>query len=251
MSIAGIGSSQDSISFRKSSHDSYENNIKKQITALEEKMKTISSDDEIPAEEKKKERQAAQEQLQNLNQELREYQIRKRQEEAAKKQEATKEALAAANTDKENKDNVKSEDSAEDEELPLYRGLSGEEAGIMITLSTTKEHLDGLVRVRKNLEGKQRTADTEEEKAELQKKINRVSRGIGQKVTNAKETVSDLRKSATSNDKNSPSKAEQKTEEISWIDTKQTTAEKTAVNRKLLHSDKNRLFNDNISIVIK
>ncbi len=87
MSIAGISSSQgikSGVKTKLSSRDSYENNIKKQITALEEKVEALSNDDEMPAEEKKKEKQAAQEQLQNLNQELREYQIRKRQEEAEK-----------------------------------------------------------------------------------------------------------------------------------------------------------------------
>ncbi len=77
MSIAGISSSQgikSGVKTKLSSRDSYENNIKKQITALEEKVEALSNDDEMPAEEKKKEKQAAQEQLQNLNQELREYQ---------------------------------------------------------------------------------------------------------------------------------------------------------------------------------
>lgn len=86
MSITGIRSVSGDISVKKSSNDSYEINIKKQIHTLEEKMKAISNDDEKSAEQKAKEKQAAQEQLQNLNQELREYEIRKQQEESAKKQ---------------------------------------------------------------------------------------------------------------------------------------------------------------------
>lgn len=246
MSIAGINSSQgmkSPIKEKLSSRDSYENNIKKQITALEEEMEAITNDDEKPAEEKKKEKQAAQEQLQNLNQELREYQIRKRQEEAEKKREAVKEALAAAN---------EAEQTQDSDELPLYKGLRGEEAGIMITLSTTKEQLAGMVRVRKGLEGKQRTADTEEEKADLQKKIDRVSRGIGQKVTSAKQTVSDLRQKITSDDKQSQPKTEKKQEEIFWADTKPSSSEKpAAANKTVLQNGKNRLFHENVSFNIK
>ncbi len=251
MSIAGISSSQSfksGVKTKLSSRDSFENDIKKQITALEEKMEAISNDDEKPAEEKKKEKQAAQEQLQNLNQELREYQIRKQQEEAAKKREEIKEALSDANESKE---------AEESEELPLYKGLRGEEAGIMITLSTTKEQLAGMVRIRTALEGKQRTADTEEEKAELQKKINRVSHGIGQKVTSAKETVSDLHKArASANTKTQqktqkPKAASQKTE-VFWADTKASSAEHTAVSSQAaFQAGKNKLFNNNISVRVK
>ena len=245
MSIAGINSSQgmkSPIKEKLSSRDSYENNIKKQITALEEEMEAITNDDEKPAEEKKKEKQAAQEKLQNLNQELREYQIRKRQEEAEKKREAVKEALAAAN---------EAEQTQDSDELPLYKGLRGEEAGIMITLSTTKEQLAGMVRVRKGLEGKQRTADTEEEKADLQKKIDRVSRGIGQKVTSAKQTVSDLRQKITSDDKQNQPKTEKKQEEVFWADTKSSSAEKPAANKTVLQNGKNKLFHENVSFSIK
>lgn len=247
MSIAGISSSQGILSSR----DSYEHNIKKQITALEDKMETISNDDEKPAEEKKKEKQAAQEQLQNLNQELREYQLRKRQEEAEKKREAVKEALASANDDQQ------PETESEEEELPLYKGLRGEEAGIMLTLSTANEQLAGMVRVRKNLEGKQRTADTEEEKAELQKKIDRVSRGIGQKVSSTKQAVSDMRNKITSDDTQGKPKQPQpnttkKQEEVFWADTKPSSAEKAAASKQTaLHSGKNKLFHDNVSFHVK
>lgn len=234
MSIARISSSYGSIGTRKSSQDSYENNIKKQINALVEKMKTISDDEEMPAEQKNKEKQAAQEQLQNLNQELREYQIRKRQEEAEKKQEAVKEALEAATAPREE---------------PSPEGFGGKEAGVMITLSSTQAQLAGMVRLRSSLEGRQRTASTEEEKADLQKRINNLSSGIGKKMAAAKNTISDYHKTVKKDD-DKQSKTDTRKDEIFWTNTKSETSKTPAVADKPLVSDKNKLF-DNVSFVIK
>lgn len=229
MSIAGISSSRGSINVKKSSHDSYEHNIKKQIDALEEKMKAISEDEEKPAEQKAKEKQAAQEQLQNLNQELREYQIRKQQEEAAKRQEAIKESLA----DTEN---------ADKDTIPP--GLDGRESGVMITLSSAQQQLAGMVRLRTRLEGKQRTAETEEEKADLQKKINNLSKGIGKKMVTAKDTISSYQKTAKKEENRQYAKTDVKKEEVFWTDTKPSAAEKPRM------SDKTRPF-DRASYIVR
>lgn len=236
MSIAGIRSVGSDTSVKKSSHDSYEMNIKKQIHTLEEQMKAISNDDEKPAEQKAKEKQAAQEQLQNLNQDLREYQIRKQQEEAAKKQEALKEALAAA---------------SETAEHIMPAGLNASETGVMVTLSSAHEQLSGMVRLRNNLEGKQRTAETEEERAALQKKINTLSRGIGTKMSSAANTISDhVKNSQTDSSKKQPASAYKK-EEVFWAEPKQTDKNKPAAAAdKPLLNNQSRPF-DNVSYVIK
>lgn len=236
MSIAGIRSVRGDISIKKSSHDSYETNIKKQIHTLEEKLEAISHDEEKPAEQKAKEKQAAQEQLQNLNQELKEYQIRKQQEDAEKRKEAIRESTESADT------------------LPQEEntaGLDGRQTGVMITLSSTQQQLAGMVRVRNSLEGKQRTAETEEEKAELQKKINNLSRGIGQKMTTAKRSISEYQKTTQKDDNAKKPKPESvKKEEVFWTDTKQSRANKATAADKPLLSGKNKPF-DNISYSIK
>lgn len=241
MGIAGINSSYGSISINKSSHDSYENNIKKQINALEEKMKTISNDEEKPAEQKAKEKQAAQEQLQNLNQELKEYQIQKRQEEAQKKQEEAKEAAREA-----------FEAANETQKEPVAVGFNHKEAGVMISLSTTQTQLAGMVRLRTSLEGKQRTADTEEEKADLQKRINNLSGGIGRKTAAAKNTISNYQKTAGKDDNKDPKKpkTDSRKEEVFWTDAKTSAKNKTAAADKPFLSNKNKLF-DTVSYMIK
>lgn len=239
MSITGIHSSQGSIGLAQPSFDRYENNIKKQISALEEKMKAISNDEDKPAEEKTKERQAAQEQLQNLNQELRECQLRKQQEEAQRKQEAAKEALASVN---------------EPDTSTVSTGFGGKEAGVMITLSSAQEQLSGMVRLRTSLEGRQRTASTPEEKADLQKKIDRVSRGIGKKISSAENILSDYRKTGadTTDDRKKPittAQTVQAKEEVFWADTKPKPASADSSQAASTPFNGNKPF-DNVSLSI-
>lgn len=218
MSIAGIkNSSYNKPDMKKLSLDSYETNIRKQITQLQDKVNNISSDEEKTTEQKSKEKQAAQEEIQYLNNELRQYQTQKRQEEAEKKQEAVKKALEEANADM----NTKGET-----EPVLNTPVPGHmESGVMISLSATKDQIAGMVRIRTNLEGRQRTADTEEEKAAIQKKINNLSRGIGQKVTATKDTITEYHKTIRNNDPNKQTKTAMpktspKKEEIFWAEPK-------------------------------
>lgn len=219
MNISGINiSSQNNVSSKQPTLDSHESSLRKQITNLQEEMKTISNDKEMSDEQRTKKKQAAQEELQNLNSELRQYQTQKRQEEAAKKQEAAKEALKKANSkpattdddkaaktadnkttdaanDKAAKaaENISSSKNDEEQMPPL---LDSKESGVLVTLSSTKEQIAGMRKIRTALEGRQRTAATEEEKAELQKKINRVSRGIGKKIVITEDTISSFRKTS-------------------------------------------------------
>lgn len=227
----GIGPSQQ---------DSFEINIRKQITQLEEKMKDISEDEEKTAEQKTKERQAAQEQLQNLNNELRQHRLQKQQEEAAKKQAAAKQAMEDAEP-------APAPAGTAAEPAPVVFG--DKETGVMISLSATKEQLAGMVRIRTRLEGKQRTAESEEERAALQKKINNLSRGIGQKATATKAAISDYHKTAQNDEAKKTAKTEPKKNngEIFWADTKPPVGNTAAADTATYGN--NRPF-ENISISI-
>lgn len=165
-------SSQDNVSSKQPSLDTHESELRKQITDLQEEKKSISNDKEKTSEEKKKEKQAVQEEIQTLNSELRQYQIQKRQEEAAKKQEALKEAAKEAEDRK-----------AEKEQASETTLFGNKESGVLISLSAAKGQLSGMHRVRTDLERRQRTAATDEEKDSLQKKVNRLTGNIGKKVT--------------------------------------------------------------------
>ena len=70
---------------------------------------------------------------------MRQHQIQKRQEEAAKKQEAIKQTFK-------NIENEAADPGLDDS------GFSDIETGVMITLSGTKEHMEGMVRLRTQLD---------------------------------------------------------------------------------------------------
>ncbi len=175
-------SSQNKIPEKRSSLDDHESRLRRQISDLQEKQKTITNDKDKTNEEKKKEKQAVQEEIQTLSSELRRYQIQKRQEEASKKQEAAKEA--ARETNEQDSDKKPDPDSA------VYGNTKD---GVLISLSATKGQLANMRQVRTTLERRRRTASTDEEKADLQKKVNNVARNIGKKVTITEENVSKLR----------------------------------------------------------
>lgn len=177
-------SSQNNVTSKQPSLDNHESELRKQITDLQEKKKTISNDKDKTSEEKKKEKQAVQEEIQTLSSELRQYQIQKRQEEAAKKQEAVKEAAKEA-----------SEKNTGKEQLSGTAVFGNEESGVLISLSTAKNQISGMKRIRTDLERRQRTAATDEEKTDLQKKVNNVAGNIGRKVTITEENVLQFRDS--------------------------------------------------------
>lgn len=175
MKISGIKpSSQENISSKQPSLDNHESELRKQITNLQEEKKNISNDKDKTSEEKKKEKQALQEEIQSLSSELRQYQIQKRQEEAAKKQEALKEAS------KERDDKNKTDD---EEQNPATTVFGNEESGVLISISAARKQILGMNRTLNTLKRKQGTAVTEEEKANLQKRINNAARNIGRKIT--------------------------------------------------------------------
>lgn len=189
MNIANLNQSVGFMPVSQSTQDSHEQNIQKQIISLQEKMRDITYNNEMSSEEKNDEKKALQEQIQSLNSELKQYQMRKRREEAEKRQEEvarkqqeeaakTEEAASASNTG----------DVFEEETVPFPESDASKS---ILTNANTKEHLSSLQRIRNDLEGKLRTAESEEEKARLRKRISNVSKGMGVKVQKIKDTIAD------------------------------------------------------------
>lgn len=185
MKISGSKpSSQENISSKQPSLDNHESELRKQITTLREEKKSISNDKDKTSEEKKKEKQAVQEELQSLSSELRQYQIQKRQEEAAKKREALKEAAKKQEALKEAaKDRDAREKDTDEEQVPVTAVFGNEQSGVLISLSAARKQILGMNRTLNSLKRKQGTAVTEEEKADIQKKINNAAKNIGKKIT--------------------------------------------------------------------
>ena len=72
--------------------------------------------------------------------------------------------------------------------------IGSADMGVLISLSTTKEQIAGMKKVRTDLEGKLRTAETDEARESLQKKIDNLTEDIYEKVKEAQDTISENQK---------------------------------------------------------
>lgn len=236
MNVGGINASSQGNMPAQTTQDSYETDIRKQISELQEKMKNISNDKDMSSEQKVKERQAVQEEIQSLNSELRQYQIQKRQEEAEKRQEELKQAAENADMKAENPQN--------------QTGFGDKETGVIISISTSKDQMADMQRIRTGLEGRQRTAETDEEKERLQKKINNVSRGIGEKIKITEDTISEFQKDRKYSD-DRPKRTQNKEEvigqkaKIAVVSTEKNTEEQ---NRNSIIYNNKKPFED-VSVI--
>lgn len=179
MSIASVNQMSGVTPMNQPGQDSYEKNIQKQITNLQERMKNLAYDKDMSEEQKLNEKKELQEQIQSLNKELKQHRIQKQQEAVAAKQES---AVAEQGIE------VPSERR---EKEPETIGFGDAETGVIISISNTREQMDHMRKVRVRLEGQLRTAGTEEEKIELQERINNVSKSMGEKVQKIADTIAD------------------------------------------------------------
>ena len=210
MNIASVKQTSGALPAGQSSQDSHEINIQKQILNLQEKMRGITYDNEMSAEEKSDEKKALQDKIQNLNSELKQYQIQKRQEEAQKRQEeaAKKQAEEARKPEETTTSVAKSSTgtaseqstgsvtavSAEKQTSEPESGFGDTASATMFSTASTKEHLAQMQKIRTNLEGQMRTASTEEQKTKLQKRINNVAKTIGEKIQKIADAIADTQK---------------------------------------------------------
>lgn len=182
MNVTGINTPANKpVSFNQTTQDSYEKEIQQQISRLQDKMEDLDSDTEMSSEQKANAKQKIQEQIQNLNKQLRQHEIEKQQKAAEQQQEAVNES----STEQENTASQPTESVS---------GLGSAESGVMVTLSATDQQMDHLRGIRTDLQGKLRTAGSDEEKADLQEKINNISRHMGKAIKRSTDTISDYRK---------------------------------------------------------
>ena len=193
MNITNSNQSMGFMPVSQSTQDSHEQNIQKQIINLQEKMRDITYNNEMSSEEKNDKKKALQEQIQKLNSELKQYQLQKRQAEAEKRQEeaAKKQREEAEKTEESAAKESAAADTETDssEEIVLFPESDASKS--MLSNANMKEHLSNLQKIRTDLEGKLRTAESEEEKARLRKRLSSVSKGMGFKVQKIKDTIAD------------------------------------------------------------
>ncbi len=132
-------------------------------------------------------RQELQQQISDLNMQLRQHQVEQRREKQQKQ-------------------------SSFDDLLGGNQKTGVADTGVIISLSTTKEQIAGMKKVRTDLQGKLRTAQTEEEKADLQEKIDNITQNIGDKVKETQDTISDYQKAEQDKADKTPDKKEDEKE---------------------------------------
>ena len=149
--------------------DSYSRNIQNQIADAQKQLQELSSNKDMTQEEKMMKRQELQQQISDLNVQLRQHQMEQRREKQQKQ-------------------------SSFDDMIGGKQKTGVADTGVIISLSTSKEQIAGMKKVRTDLQGKLRTAQTEEEKADLQEKINNITQNIGDKVKETQDIISDYQK---------------------------------------------------------
>ena len=153
--------------------DSYSKNIQNQIADAQKQLQELSSNKDMTQEEKMTKRQEIQQQISDLNMQLRQHQMEIRMQVQQRNGNGFDEMLGEnQNTDTAGNANM----------------------GVLVSLSTTKDQIAGMKKVRTDLEGKLRTATTDDEKASLQEKIDKLTADMSEKAKEIQDTISDYRK---------------------------------------------------------
>ena len=153
--------------------DSYSRNIQNQIADAQKQLQELSSNKDMTQEEKMMKRQEIQQQISDLNIQLRQHQMETRKQAQQKNSNSFDDMLGGSQN----------------------AGTAGSaDMGVLISLSTTKEQIAGMKKVRTDLEGKVRTAESDEARESLQKKIDNLTEDIYEKVKETQDTISDYQK---------------------------------------------------------
>lgn len=152
--------------------DSYSRSIQNQIATAQKQLQELSSNKNMTLEEKMAKRQEIQQQISDLNMQLRQHQMETRMRAQQSNNEFDKMLGGKQNAD-----------TAENADM-----------GVLVSLSTTKDQIEGMKKVRTDLEGKLRVASSDEERESLQEKINKLSEDMSEKIKETQDTISDYRK---------------------------------------------------------
>lgn len=191
------------------SQDNQEKGLLRKISDAQKSLKAVEEDQELSAEEKDKKKKEIQNQIQNLNSELQQYRVRKDQEKTETE---------------EKQDDDEEEEEALSDDAVAKSSTGGRDMGVFVSLEAAKDRMTAIHKIRTDLEGRQRTAETEEEKEELQKKINNLSGRMGLEIRDLGETIGGYNAGDADSDKEKK-KEKQKIGEIFGEDNKEKEKE--------------------------
>ena len=208
-------------------NDSVSKNIQNQIANAQQKLQDLSSNEELSLEDKMKKRQEIQQEITNLNQQLRQHQIEQRKEQQSKKSSMDDMVAGTSNTSKK-KDTGLSQASMQ---AMICADSSMKQAKVQGSMATQIQGRASVLESEiKQDAGKGNTEKKEEELAELQAKAQSATAAQMSTLADANKSVEEATKAENSNTedtatKNNTDKSE-KTQESAGVAAEETDSVK-------------------------
>ena len=204
-------------------NDSVSKNIQNQITNAQQKLQDLSSNEELSLEDKMKKRQEIQQEITNLNQQLRQHQIEQRKEQQSKKSSMDDMVAGTKNTSAKKGTGL----SQAGMRAMISADSSMKQAKVQGSMATQMEGRAGVLESEiKQDAGKGNTEKKEEELADLQAKAQSATAAQMSTLIDANKSVEEAAKAENSNTediatKNNTDKSE-KTQESAGAEAEET-----------------------------
>ena len=209
-------------------NDSLSKNIQNQIANAQQKLQDLSSNEEMSLEDKMKKRQEIQQEINNLNQQLRQHQIEQRSKQQSKNSSSMDDMVAGTNNASKKKGTGLSQASMQ---AMISADSSMKQAKVQGSMAAQMEGRAGVLEAEiKQDAGKGNTEKKEEELADLQAKTQSATAAQMSTLADANKSVEEAAKADDSNTedtatKNNNEKSE-KTQESTGAATEETDSVK-------------------------
>ena len=178
-------------------NDSVSKNIQNQIANAQQKLQDLSSNEEMPLEDKMKKRQEIQQEINNLNQQLRQHQIEQRKEQQSKNSSSMDDMVAGTNNTSKKKGTGLSKASMQ---AMISADSSMKQAKVQGSMATQIQGRASVLESEiKQDAGKGNTEKKEEELAELKAKAQSATAAQMSTLADANKSVEEAAKADNSN----------------------------------------------------
>ena len=185
-------------------NDSVSKNIQNQIANAQQKLQDLSSNEEMSLEDKMKKRQEIQQEINNLNQQLRQHQIEQRKEQQSKNSSSMDDMVAGTSNTSKKKDTGLSQASMQ---AMISADSSMKQAKVQGSMATQIQGRASVLESEiKQDAGKGNTEKKEEELAELQAKAQSATAAQMSTLADANKSVEEAAKAENSNTEDTATK---------------------------------------------
>ena len=185
-------------------NDSVSKNIQNQIANAQQKLQDLSSNEEMSLEDKMKKRQEIQQEINNLNQQLRQHQIEQRKEQQSKNSSSMDDMVAGTSNTSKKKDTGLSQASMQ---AMLCADSSMKQAKVQGSMATQIQGRASVLESEiKQDAGKGNTEKKEEELAELKAKAQSATAAQMSTLADANKSVEEAAKAENSNTEDTATK---------------------------------------------